>query len=60
MIDLADDDYPIAIDRAQKKLGWQPRHRLRNTLPAMVARMKQDPEGWRKSNGLSVDDKKPD
>ena len=54
MIDLADDDYPISIDRAREKLGWEPHHRLRETLPAMVGRMKRDPDRWRKLNGLST------
>lgn len=52
MIDLADDDYPLSIERARTKLGWEPKHRLRDTLPAMVARMQQDPARWRKINGL--------
>jgi nucleoside-diphosphate-sugar epimerase len=54
MIDLADDDYPVSIDRAREKLGWEPRHRLRDTLPAMVERMQRDPEAWRKLNGLAT------
>jgi nucleoside-diphosphate-sugar epimerase len=52
MIDRADDDYPISIDRARQKLGWNPRHRLRDTLPAIVERMRRDPKAWRKLNGL--------
>ena len=52
MIDLADDDYPVSIERARTKLGWEPQRRLRDTLPAMVERMKHDPERWRKVNGL--------
>jgi nucleoside-diphosphate-sugar epimerase len=56
MIDLADDDYPVSIARAREKLGWNPRHRLRNTLPAIVDRMKQDPERWRELNGLQSAD----
>jgi nucleoside-diphosphate-sugar epimerase len=52
MIDHADDDYPVSIEHARKTLGWNPQHRLRDTLPAIVQRMKQDPSGWRKLNGL--------
>ena len=52
MIDLADDDYPVSIERARTKLGWNPEHRLRDTIPAMIERMKQDPVRWRKINGL--------
>jgi nucleoside-diphosphate-sugar epimerase len=56
MIDLADDDYPVSIEHAREKLGWNPVHRLRDTLPAIVEGMKRDPAGWRKRNGL-VDEK---
>jgi nucleoside-diphosphate-sugar epimerase len=52
MIDRADDDYPVSIDHAREVLGWNPRRRLRETLPAIVGRMKRDPEGWRRLNGL--------
>ena len=52
MIDFADDDYPVSIAHAEHKLGWRPRHRLRDTLPAMVDRLKQNPDRWREINGL--------
>lgn len=52
MIDHADDDYPVSIDHAREMLGWNPRHRLRDTLPEIVARMKRDPAAWREINGL--------
>jgi nucleoside-diphosphate-sugar epimerase len=54
MIDLADDHYPIAIDRAREKLGWQAVHRLRTTLPEMVSRLKRDPEAWYRTNKLKA------
>jgi nucleoside-diphosphate-sugar epimerase len=52
MIDLADQHYPVAIERACARLGWFPRHRLRNTLAEMIARLKRDPHGWYQRNGL--------
>ena len=52
MIDHADDDYPISIDHAREVLGWNPEHRLRDTLPEIVANLKRDPVEWRKLNGL--------
>jgi nucleoside-diphosphate-sugar epimerase len=52
MIDHADDDYPISIEHARNTLGWDPKHRLRDTLPEIVQRMKRDPSSWRKINGL--------
>jgi nucleoside-diphosphate-sugar epimerase len=59
MIELADDHYPIAIDHARRTLGWNPQHRLRTTLPKMVARLKRDPEGWYRINNLKAPDPLP-
>ena len=59
MIDLADDHYPIAIDHARRTLGWDPQHRLRTTLPQMVARLKRYPEGWYRINQLKPPDPLP-
>ena len=59
MIDLADDHYPIAIDHARRALGWNPQHRLRRTLPQMVARLKRDPGGWYRINKLTLPDPLP-
>jgi nucleoside-diphosphate-sugar epimerase len=52
MIDLADQHYPVAIDRARRELGWQPRHRLRTTIDEMIARLKQYPVRWYNTNNL--------
>ena len=52
MIDLADQHYPVEIERARKLLGWEPRHRLRTTIPEMIERLKADPAGWYERNGL--------
>ena len=54
MIDLADDHYPIAIDHARRKLGWEAVRRLRTTLPEMMSRMKRDPETWYRTNKLEA------
>lgn len=52
MIDLADAHRPIRIDRARRRLGWNPRRRLREVLPEMVRRMLADPIRWYELNGL--------
>lgn len=52
MIDLADAHYPVCIDRASERLGWTPRRRLREALPEMIRRLKQDPERWYRENGI--------
>lgn len=52
MVDLADAHYPVSIDHAKRKLGWEPRHRLEDTLPAMIENMKRDPERFDAINDL--------
>lgn len=54
MVDLADQHYPVAIERARKKLGWQPKHRLRTTIDEMIRRLKRDPVSWYETNGLPL------
>jgi hypothetical protein len=53
MVDLADAHYPVAIGHARERLGWEPKHRLRDTLPEMIRRLKLDPRKWYEMNGLS-------
>jgi nucleoside-diphosphate-sugar epimerase len=53
MVDLADAHYPVAIGHAVEKLGWEPKYRLRNTLPEMVRRLKQDSKKWYEMNGVT-------
>lgn len=54
MIDHADDNYPISVDRAQQLLGWHPKHRLRHTIPAMVQRLRENPQRWYEDNHIPV------
>ncbi|HET6467908.1 MAG TPA: NAD-dependent epimerase/dehydratase family protein [Geminicoccaceae bacterium] len=53
MVDMADDHYALDIGRARELLGWAPRHRLLDTLPAMVRHLKEDPAGWYRTNKLN-------
>jgi nucleoside-diphosphate-sugar epimerase len=54
MIDLADDHYAASIRHANVRLGWEPSHRLRDTLPLMIGFLKQDPAGFYEENGLAL------
>jgi nucleoside-diphosphate-sugar epimerase len=54
MIDHADDRYPVSVDRAEQLLGWKPKHRLRHTIPAMVQRLRENPERWYEENGIPI------
>jgi nucleoside-diphosphate-sugar epimerase len=56
MTDLADQHFPVEIERARKKLGWEPRRQLRDTLPWMLGRLQEDPQAWFERNGLPVPD----
>lgn len=52
MIDLSDDHYELDISEAKRILGWEPKHRLSQTLPLMIQQLKDDPHKWYKMNGL--------
>lgn len=54
MVDLADAHYPVDVSKAKSALDWTPRHRLSETLPAMVASLKRDPRGWYDANSLPL------
>lgn len=60
MVDLADDHYPVVIDRARERLGWKPTHRLRETLKEMVERLQRDPRKWYAANKLEPPEEKPE
>ena len=53
MIGMADDHYELDITRARELLGWEPKHRLKDRLPAMVAALKRDPKGWYEANAIT-------
>lgn len=53
MVDMADDHYELNIERAKRLLGWEPQHRLRDTLPRMIEALKADPLGWYDENGIT-------
>lgn len=53
MVRMADDHYALDISRARNLLNWEPRHRIKATLPKIVAALKRDPNGWYEKNGLT-------
>ena len=52
MVENSDDHYELDVSRARKMLGWVPRHKLMDTLPEMIARLKADPTDWYARNKL--------
>jgi nucleoside-diphosphate-sugar epimerase len=53
MIPMSDDHYALDVRRARDLLGWEPKHRLQEELPGMVASLKSDPLRWYKANGIA-------
>jgi len=53
LVEMSDDHYELDITRAHEVLGWQPRHSIRDSLPAMIATLKADPLAWYKANGIT-------
>lgn len=54
MIDRADDNYSCDISFIQDKLGWAPKHTFRQTLPKIIAALKENPLAWYRENGLTM------
>lgn len=52
MVDFADDHYELDISRARTVLGWELKQSLCDTLPRMVAALKEDPARFYKENKL--------
>ncbi len=53
MTRMASDHYALDIARARELLGWQPRHRLADELPKIIAGLKADPAGWYAANRIT-------
>ncbi|HET7009446.1 MAG TPA: NAD(P)-dependent oxidoreductase [Anaerolineales bacterium] len=54
MIDRADEHFELDITRARTVVGWEPRRRLRESLPKVVAALKADPWAWYRENELAI------
>lgn len=53
MVKIADDHYAVDSRQAKQLLGWEPRHSLRQSLPVLLQRLKNDPPAWYRSNRLN-------
>ncbi|MBB4659658.1 vitamin K epoxide reductase family protein [Parvularcula dongshanensis] len=53
MIDLSSDHYALNTDEAERLLGWRAKHFILDELPAMIARLKEDPAGWYERNHIT-------
>lgn len=54
MIDLADDHYELDVSLARKVLGWTPKHFVGDSLPKMIALLKENPAEFYRINGLKA------
>ncbi|MEZ5650748.1 MAG: NAD-dependent epimerase/dehydratase family protein [Burkholderiaceae bacterium] len=53
MVEMADAHYALSVRRAREWIDWEPEHRLRDELPAMIAHLKEDPARWYRDNGVT-------
>lgn len=54
MIDLADDHYELDVSLAKKVLGWTPKHFVGDSLPKMIALLKENPAEFYRINQLKA------
>jgi hypothetical protein len=54
MVDISDDNYDLDLSRAKALLDWEPKHRLRDALPQMIAALKKNPVEWYRKNDLPL------
>ena len=52
MVDMASDHYMLNTRKARDLLDWEPQHRLRDELPALIGNLKADPSAWYARNGI--------
>jgi nucleoside-diphosphate-sugar epimerase len=50
---MGNDHYALDVRRARKLLGWEPAHRLKDDLPAIIAEVKRDPVAWYKRHEIT-------
>jgi nucleoside-diphosphate-sugar epimerase len=50
---MGNHHYALDIRRARELLGWEPAHRFKDDLPAIVTEVKRDPVAWYRRNGIT-------
>jgi len=54
MVDISSDHYELDLSQAEEHLGWTAEHSLRQDMPHMLQRLKDDPYHWYEENGLNA------
>lgn len=52
MIAIADDSYPMSVERARRRLGWEAKHALLELIPEMVCNLREHPDRFYEINDL--------
>lgn len=52
MMNVADDHYALDISRAKQLLGWEPKRKLKESMPRWIEELKCDPIAWYDENKL--------
>lgn len=56
MIEMASDQYALNISKARKKLHWEPKHHIKETLPNIIKALKSNPKRWYQKNNITMPD----
>lgn len=51
---LASDHYEVDSASARERLNWRPERRILETMPRIIAALKQDPVSWYRANRLNT------
>lgn len=54
MISIADDNYTLDVSKAKQVIQWEPKHRLEESLPKMIAELEANPIIWYKKQHLTA------
>lgn len=52
MVSHSDEHFAVDITRIKQTLNWEPKRKLRNTLPVMINGLMEDPDKWYKINKI--------
>ena len=50
---MGNHHYALDVRRARQLLGWEPKHRLKDDLPLIIAEIKRDPVNWYTRNKVT-------
>ncbi len=54
MVDLADDNYEVSMEKSRQVLGWAPKKTLSRSIPKILENFKADPVSWYKRHKIPI------